>query len=568
MATLLQERYQSCGVSIWACSPARDDMCLVALSPPGLRDARDASVLDKRQAVIGSSVDTLAVREYDLNDYPPVWAISARAAGAKTVVTMPVVNRFNHHHIRFLVTLLQPEAGLYDYTQEAVRIGDCLARAADGALDDACAYAAGRVAFLADKVDTLKSFLVALRDLIVERVGCEGVTIFLQNRTGERLEPRETTGLEWAENVLDNERFYRVTDKKHPTVQCWQRNRTELIRKSTRQGRSFEKTSGDHAQADILLVPIMDIIPRSDGTQEQKAIGVIRCRNRRGQPTEREGVKPIFTDDDAAILDTICQTAVPHIELLRSLEERARSLGRIIHEIKKPINALRGKTDRLRTELSRVVPDYKERFRHDYIGQILSWTNISLRVIENGGFYGLASGFQKLEIKPEPTYLMGEVVAPVIGEIGFLLEERGFDASRIRYDRFEDIPRLNIDRNLFQQVFFNLLSNSIKYSYADRNQFGFEIRTARVGRYFCIFCSDWGPGIPEGMERAIFEEGVRGGDELNRYVPGMGLGLWVVREVVEAHGGYVGIESLGQPFTVSLNLPVSLRDSPPRRITR
>ena len=78
-----------------------------------------------------------------------------------------------------------------------------------------------------------------------------------------------------------------------------------------------------------------------------------------------------------------------------------------------------------------------------------------------------------------------------------------------------------------------------------------EVRSERIGPYYCIFFSDWGPGIAVGAEKYIFEEGVRGTDELNRYVSGMGLGLWVVREVIEAHGGYVTVDNHGNPFTIT-----------------
>src|SRR5207244_9164729 len=121
------------------------------------------------------------------------------------------------------------------------------------------------------------------------------------------------------------------------------------------------------------------------------------------------------------------------------------------------------------------------------------------------------------------------------------VKERGFSTDRIEYSRFDQIPALWVDKNQFQQVVFNLLSNAIKYAFEDPSAFNIRITAAREFGFYSLRFGDTGVGIPAGCERAVFEEEFRGPDLSGRNVAGQGLGLWIVRRVVEAHGGDVRV---------------------------
>jgi PAS domain S-box-containing protein len=105
------------------------------------------------------------------------------------------------------------------------------------------------------------------------------------------------------------------------------------------------------------------------------------------------------------------------------------------------------------------------------------------------------------------------------------------------------------DRLRIEQVLMNLLSNAIKYA-AGRP---ICVSVAREGETAQLRVSDGGPGIPESQLPRIFERFERAVSA--RHYGGMGLGLYVARQIAEAHGGSIGAANLergGACFTVSL----------------
>ena len=111
-------------------------------------------------------------------------------------------------------------------------------------------------------------------------------------------------------------------------------------------------------------------------------------------------------------------------------------------------------------------------------------------------------------------------------------------------------PQLvNGDRVRLQQVFSNLLLNATKYT-PDHGEI--ELVTYRAGSDFCVAVRDTGAGIPADELSHVFEPFARGA----RDEPGMGVGLYVARTLVEQHGGVITVESGGSregaTFTVRL----------------
>ncbi len=105
------------------------------------------------------------------------------------------------------------------------------------------------------------------------------------------------------------------------------------------------------------------------------------------------------------------------------------------------------------------------------------------------------------------------------------------------------------DRLRLEQVFSNLLTNALKFGAGEP----VEVRVTSVGDEAFVFVRDHGIGIHDADQRRIFGRFERAVSR--ETYPGMGLGLWITREIVEAHGGRIGVESrpgAGAMFQVAL----------------
>ena len=100
-----------------------------------------------------------------------------------------------------------------------------------------------------------------------------------------------------------------------------------------------------------------------------------------------------------------------------------------------------------------------------------------------------------------------------------------------------------------EQVVTNLIANAIKYGAGKP----IDVTVGRAGVSARITVRDQGPGIAPADQRRLFERFARFGSV--RHYGGFGLGLWIARTIVEAHGGAISVESCpgaGAGFTVEL----------------
>jgi signal transduction histidine kinase len=125
--------------------------------------------------------------------------------------------------------------------------------------------------------------------------------------------------------------------------------------------------------------------------------------------------------------------------------------------------------------------------------------------------------------------------------------------ARISADIPAGLPAVRGDREALASAVVNLLDNAIKYSPADS-----PVRLAAhtVNGRLSISVTDRGPGITPEEQARIFDRFYRGGGDLTRRVKGAGIGLSLVKRIVEDHGGNVAVASCpdeGSTFTIELN---------------
>jgi signal transduction histidine kinase len=108
------------------------------------------------------------------------------------------------------------------------------------------------------------------------------------------------------------------------------------------------------------------------------------------------------------------------------------------------------------------------------------------------------------------------------------------------------------DRDRLGQVFTNLISNAIKYSPDAQTV---EMDLSASPETVTVRVRDHGLGIPREQREKIFERFYRASDPKQRAIPGLGMGLYIVAEIVKRHGGTISVDSTvgkGSTFTVTL----------------
>lgn len=107
------------------------------------------------------------------------------------------------------------------------------------------------------------------------------------------------------------------------------------------------------------------------------------------------------------------------------------------------------------------------------------------------------------------------------------------------------------DTNWLGEAVYNLLDNSVKYA---SEHSSIRVSVSQDEMYTRIVVSDDGIGIPEGEENRIFQRFYRGSRVTGE--PGFGLGLYISREIVRLHGGFMKAKRKQQGLEVSIFLPV------------
>jgi PAS domain S-box-containing protein len=245
---------------------------------------------------------------------------------------------------------------------------------------------------------------------------------------------------------------------------------------------------------------------------------------------------------------------VRDITVQKREEERQNTFISVIsHELRTPVSIIKGYASTLRRDDATFSA---EQYRDGLLVVEEEADRLARQIQDLLDVSRLAAGGMRLDLSEwELLPLAEEVVA------GFAAQTDSFE-FQLRVE--ERMPPVRADYERARMVLTNLVSNAVKYSPE-----GGVIRIgARAeGDFAIIFVSDQGIGIaPEDQER-IFERFFRVDNRLRRSTQGAGLGLYLARSIVEAHGGRMWVESqVGKGSRFFFTLPLGRRqlaDLPP-----
>ncbi|WFU27122.1 sensor histidine kinase KdpD [Bradyrhizobium sp. CB1717] len=278
-------------------------------------------------------------------------------------------------------------------------------------------------------------------------------------------------------------------------------------------------------------------------------IGVIGIDN------DRTG--PLLTPDQRRLLDALVDQGALAIERVLLVEdmdrvkrtvesERLRSalLTSISHDLKTPLASVLGAASTMR-DLAGALSDTEKR---DLLATVIDESERLNRFIAN------LLDMTKLEsgaIVPNTAlHDLGEIIGSALRRASKILT-----AHKVELVLAADLPMLQLDAVLFEQVLFNLLDNAAKYSPPDTT---ISIRSRRERDQVVLEVADEGDGIPPDELESVFDKFYRAqkGDHVR---PGTGLGLAISRGFVEAMRGTISAanrnDRRGAVLTIRLPVP-------------
>ncbi len=241
----------------------------------------------------------------------------------------------------------------------------------------------------------------------------------------------------------------------------------------------------------------------------------------------------------------VAQDALVHME-----SERLRNslLAALSHDLRTPLTALVGLSESLSRSKPALSVAQKE-LAKALQDETLRMSNLVTNLLDMAR---IQSGEVKLKLEWQPFEV-------VVGSA--LRASQTFLGKHVVETRIAtDFPLVQFDALLVERVLCNLLENATKYTPPNSR---IVIAARAKGPSLEISVTDNGPGLPVGMEEAIFEKFTRG--ERESVTRGVGLGLAICRAIVEAHGGKIRAtrspdDGASFVFTLPLGLPPVMPD--------
>ena len=224
-------------------------------------------------------------------------------------------------------------------------------------------------------------------------------------------------------------------------------------------------------------------------------------------------------------------------------------VSNVSHELRTPLSLIRLYAETL--EMGRLTSP--EKYQEYY--RIIRKESERLTALINNilDFSRIEAGRKEYDFRETD---MSELVHNTLDSYRYQLEQSGFQFE----EKIDDVPPMRVDREAMARSLLNLVNNALKYS-QDRKYIG--VNLYRDNGSVKLEVVDQGIGIPHQEQQKIFEKFYRVGDPLVHNTKGSGLGLSLVRHIVQAHGGEVSVDSApgqGSKFTIVLPVKPALNN--------
>ena len=229
--------------------------------------------------------------------------------------------------------------------------------------------------------------------------------------------------------------------------------------------------------------------------------------------------------------------------LAKSEQLRANLLRTISHDLRTPLTSISGNASNLLNNSNFFDEDTKRQLYQDIYDDSL-WL---ISLVEN-----LLSA-TRIEDGRMQLQLSSEVFSDIIEE-ALRHISRSADEHKIIFEGKDELLLVKADAKLIVQVIVNLLDNALKYTESDSE---IVVNLKKTDDMAVFSLSDNGPGIPDEEKSRIFDKFYRGMNKIADNRRSLGLGLYLCKAIIEAHGGKISVKDHEPKGTVfSFTLPL------------
>jgi signal transduction histidine kinase len=233
-----------------------------------------------------------------------------------------------------------------------------------------------------------------------------------------------------------------------------------------------------------------------------------------------------LTSDDGHVNGSLA--VFQDITLIKDAEQlKDDFLSLVAHELRTPLTTIRGGAVMLQRDWAKLDVDTQAGLLADISTESRRLSTLIENMVQ---LANIRAG--RLRVHTEPLRIAA-AIGDAVAAVRQLAGDREF--------RVTTEPRLlaNADPAAIDQVLRNLVHNAVKYAPGDSPV---DIDAQRAGDYLHVAVRDYGPGIDEDAVQFIFERFRRSQQAVDSGAPGMGLGLYLARHLIEAQGGRIWVE--------------------------
>ncbi len=348
--------------------------------------------------------------------------------------------------------------------------------------------------------------------------------------------------------------------------------RDEVILESTGEGMIAVDQTGKVLIVNPVALKIFDITQEQANTK--RIFDLYQLYDEKGEllPTEKRPIAVTLATGQRVI--QICQVAnsnkkivvqltsapikqnnalIGAIEVVRDVTKdkevdrmKTEFISLASHQLRTPLSAIKWFSDMLvKGDAGELTAEQKE------LSQNISVSTERMIELVNGllNISRIESG--RIVIDPQPTNLK-ELVDGIVKELQVKSKER---QQTLLVNAHDDLPVLNVDPKLIRQVFMNLLTNAIKYTPKGGE---ISVSISRKDDQIISQVTDNGYGIPKSQQDKIFQKFFRADNILKVETDGTGLGLYLIKAIVDSSQGKIWFTSEeGKGTSFFFSLPIS-----------